>query len=138
ARVHVPPRLVVLGEAALGLGRRSARAGHDRARRRGVAGGLDVAGVVDTVGADQRAGPAPVRELLTQQARILVVAAVEQRGGTAGQDLRDGGGEVGLLAVRGNLVGVHDRAAEHLLDRVGQARAVRGAVVDDDDLLGLQ
>ena len=112
AGVNVPRRLVVGDERAARLGGRGARAGQDRALGRRVAGRLDVARVVDAVAGDQGALPARGGELLTQQTRVLVVAAVEQRGRAAAGDLVDGAGEVGLLAVRADLVGGDDQRTE--------------------------
>ena len=90
-------------------------------------------GVVDAVAADERAVPAGSASCLQEQAGLRGVTTVEDTRRAAGLDLGDDGGEVGLLAPW-TLSVADDRGAEDLLDLVGQAGAVRGLVVDDEDL----
>ena len=101
-----------------------------------VAGRLGEARVVDAVAGDQGALPARRRQLLTQQAGVLVVAAVEDRGRAAGDLIFWTVAEksVCLPSAPGLVRADHGRA-ERALHHVGQARAVRRLVVDDEDLL---
>ena len=88
--------------------------------------------VLDAVGDDEGALPAGVAQLLDERRGLGVVATEEERVGAGGRHLGDGGAEVGLLLLDG--VVADDRRAEVAADDVGQALAVLGRVVDDEDL----